>query len=320
MIISAKAGEFEAGISKEGSTREHALLSFALGIKQMIVLVNKMDDASVQYKQERFIEIVDYATSSLRKIGFKAENIQFVPVSGWLGENLAVPSTNMPWYKGPTAAGAVDMLSAPKRAHDKPLRLPINEVFKISGIGTVVSGRIESGVVKAGMTISIQPAGIVAEVKSVEQHRQSLKEGIPGMTVGICLRGVPAKDVKRGMVLGPSVKDAPSVVTKFIAQMMVINHPGEIRVGYTPIVDCHTSHVACKIVELVEKKEKKGGSVSNPPSIKNGDTAIIAFIPQKPLCLETFKTYAALGRFAVRDSQKTVAVGIVTSIETKSTD
>lgn len=318
LVISAKAGEFESGISKEGSTKEHALLSFAFGIKQLIVLVNKMDDPTVSFKKDRFEEIVSNGTSFLTKIGFKKENIQFVPVSGWKGDNLVKPCEQLKWYSGPTAEGAIDLLSVPKRPVEKPLRIPIQDVFKISGMGTVVSGRVESGVVKAGMQICIMPAGIVAEVKSVEQHRQPLKEGVPGQTVGINLRGVSAKEVKRGFVVGPVGKDAPSVVTKFTAQMMVLNHPKEIRVGYTPVVDCHSNHVSCKIVEIVDKKEKKGTLTLNPVSIKNGDTATCVFVPQKPICMETFKSFGQLGRFAVRDMQKTVAVGIVTSIETSN--
>merc|ERR1712070_72167 len=250
LIVASSTGEFEAGISKDGQTREHALLAYTLGVKQLIVAIN-------------MIEV----------------------------------STNCPWYKGweketkakvtgKTLLEAIDNIDPPSRPSDKPLRLPLQDVYKIGGIGTVPVGRVETGTIKAGMVVTFAPAGVTTEVKSVEMHHEQLPEGLPGDNVG------------------------------FNAQVIVLNHPGQVGAGYAPVLDYHTAHIACKFGELLEKIDRRSGKSieASPKYIKSGDAAIVKMIPSKPMCVEAFTEYPPLGRFAVRDMRQTVAVGVIKSV------
>lgn len=299
LMISSQAGEFESGISKEGSTKEHAMLARTLGVSQMIVCLNKQDHPSVNYSEERYNEIKKEATNFLKKTGYKTDNIPFVPISGWTGENLREKThkdtgkDNMPWYKGPTLIGALDSMQPPERPLDKPLRLPINDVFKISGIGTVPVGRVETGVLKPGNMLRFTPGGLTSECKSVEMHYTQLEKAIPGDNVGLSVRNIPAKDLKKGYVISNDKDDPAKEVESFVAKVIVLNHPNQINAGYTPIVDCHTSHIACKFDTLVAKVDRRTGKTmeENPPSIKSQDCALIKMIPQKPMCVETLQDY-----------------------------
>merc|ERR1711983_148448 len=245
-------GGFEAGISKDGQTREHALLAYTLGVKQMIVACNKMDDKTVKYAEARYKEIKAEVSQYLKKIGYKPMKIPFVPISGWEGDNMLEKSTNMPWYKGPCLLDALDNVNPPKRPTDKALRLPLQDVYKIGGIGTVPVGRVETGVIKPGITACFAPAMIMAEIKSVEMHHESLPEALPGDNVGFNVKNVSVKDVRRGYVASDSKKDPAKATDFYKAQVIILNHPGEIRAGYTPVVDCHTAHIACKFEVLEE--------------------------------------------------------------------
>lgn len=319
LIIASPTGEFEAGYAKDGQTREHALLAYTLGVKQMIVCVNKMDDKSVKYSKSRFEEITEEFSKFLAKIGYKPAKIPFIPISGWVGDNMIEPSKNMDWYKGDTLLGALDKIRPPKRPTDKPLRLPLQDVYKIGGIGTVPVGRIETGILKPGMVVTFAPVQITTEVKSVEMHHESLPEALPGDNVGFNVKNVSVKDIKRGMVAGDSKNDPPCGVKSFKAQVIVLNHPGQIRAGYSPVLDCHTAHIACKFQKLNEKVNKRTGAVVDEgvetKFIKTGDACIVDLVPSKPMCVEPYKDYSPLGRFAVRDMRQTVAVGIIKSTE-----
>jgi elongation factor 1-alpha len=319
LTISAQGGEFEAGISKEGQTKEHALLAYTLGVREMIVSVNKMDHPSVNYSEERFKEIQDEAKVFLKNAGYKPEKIQFVPISGWTGENMKEKSDKLPWYKGPTLLGALDSLPVPTRPFDKPLRLPINDVYKISGVGTVPVGRVETGIIKAGMQIAFTPGKQVAECKQVEMHHEVLPEAGPGDNVGFNVKGIDSKELKRGNVASDAKNNPASEVTDFLAQVVVLNHPGNIAAGYTPVVDCHTAHIACKFQEIKTKLDKRTGKVveENPAHIKTGDAAMIVLTPTKPMVVEVYQNFAPLGRFAVRDMKQTVAVGVIKEITKK---
>merc|ERR1712159_828451 len=209
LVVASGQGEFEAGISKEGQTREHALLSFTLGVKQMIVGVNKMDDGSVMYAQARYDEIKEEVTSFLKKVGYKPAKIPFVPISGWVGDNMIERSENMGWYKGPTLLEALDAVNPPKRPVDKPLRLPLQDVHKIGGIGTVPVGRVETGVLKPGMVVTFAPAQVTTEVKSVEMHHTSMPQAVPGDNVGFNVKNVSIKEIKRGNVASNAKNDPP---------------------------------------------------------------------------------------------------------------
>mmetsp|Transcript_2968 Transcript_2968/g.6674 ORF Transcript_2968/g.6674 Transcript_2968/m.6674 type:complete len:442 (+) Transcript_2968:69-1394(+) len=317
LVIDSSQGGFEAGISKDGQTREHALLAFTLGVKQLIVATNKMDDNTVKYAESRYEEIKSEVSGYLKKVGYKPMKIPFVPISGWAGDNMIEKSTNMPWYKGPYLLEALDNLTPPKRPSDKPLRLPLQDVYKIGGIGTVPVGRVETGVIKPGMVVQFAPGGVQTEVKSVEMHHEALPEAVPGDNVGFNVKNVSVKDIKRGNVASNS-KDDPAVgCASFNAQVIIMNHPGQIQNGYAPVLDCHTAHVACKFAKITEKMDRRTGKKleDEPKFVKNGDAAMVDLVPTKPMCVETFSEYPPLGRFAVRDMRQTVAVGVIKSVD-----
>merc|ERR1712032_86070 len=321
LMISSQAGEFESGVSKEGQTKEHAVLAFTLGVKQMVVGINKMDHPSTLYSKERYEEIKKEATTFLKKSGYIVANIPFVPFSGWTGENIKEKANkegkdNMPWYNGPTLIGALDGMTAPERPVNKPLRLPINDVFKISGIGTVPVGRVETGVLKPGMIVRFTPSNLTSECKSVEMHHETLPQAVPGDNVGFSVRNISVKDIKRGFVCSNDKEDPALEAESFNAQVIVLNHPNQIRPGYSPVLDCHTSHTACKFEKIMSKVDRRSGKTleENPEFIKTQDAAMVKLIPTKQMCVETFKDYPPLGRFAVRDMKQTVAVGVIKEV------
>jgi elongation factor 1-alpha len=320
LVIASGTGEFEAGIAKNGQTREHALLAFTLGVKQLIVCVNKMDDKSVNYSEARFLEIQKEVQNFIKKIGYNPDRVPFVPISGWNGDNMLEKSPNMPWWKGGTLLDALDNIKPPKRPVDKPLRLPLQDVYKIGGIGTVPVGRVETGVLKPGMIVTFAPAMVTTEVKSVEMHHEALKEAVPGDNVGFNIKNVAVKDLRRGNVCSDSKNDPAKPTVNFTAQVIILNHPGQIHAGYTPVLDCHTAHIACKFSELKEKVDRRSGKKleDNPKAVKSGDACIAVLTPTKPMCVEGFKDYPPLGRFAVRDMRQTVAVGVIKSVNKKA--
>jgi len=313
LVVASGTGEFEAGIAKNGQTREHALLAYTLGVKQLIVVVNKMDDKSVNWSETRYNEIKSEVSGFIKKIGYNPEKVPFVPISGWLGDNMLEKSSNLTWYKGPTLLEALDGVDPPKRPTDKPLRLPLQDVYKIGGIGTVPVGRVETGILKPGMTVTFAPSGLSTEVKSIEMHHEALTQAIPGDNVGFNVKGLSIKDIRRGFVAGDSKNEPPAETESFVAQVIVLNHPGLIHAGYAPVLDCHTAHIACKFEELQAKVDRRTGQASepNPKNIKSGDAALVKLVPSKPMCVESFANYPPLGRFAVRDMRQTVAVGVI---------
>eukprot|EP01094_Clydonella_sp_ATCC50884_P020854 TRINITY_DN442_c2_g1_i1.p1 TRINITY_DN442_c2_g1~~TRINITY_DN442_c2_g1_i1.p1 ORF type:complete len:447 (+),score=136.61 TRINITY_DN442_c2_g1_i1:41-1381(+) len=320
LVVASGQGEFEAGIAKNGQTREHALLAYTLGVKQLIVAVNKMDDKSVNYSKDRFEEIKKEVSGFIKKIGYNPAKVPFVPISGWVGDNMLEKSTNMPWHTGGTLLEALDNVTPPKRPIDKPLRLPLQDVYKIGGIGTVPVGRVETGILKPGMVVTFAPAQVTTEVKSVEMHHTQVPQACPGDNVGFNVKNVSVKDIRRGFVAGDSKNDPPAGAKDFTAQVIVLNHPGQIHAGYAPVLDCHTAHIACKFSELLEKVDRRTGKKveDQPKMVKNGDAAIVLMVPSKPLCVESFSQYPPLGRFAVRDMRQTVAVGVIKAVTRES--
>jgi len=328
LMIASGVGEFEAGYAKTGQTREHALLAFTLGVKQIIVCINKMDDKSVAYSQKRYEEIKDEVAKFLMKVGyavFKQDKatkkitewlVPFIPISGWTGDNMMEKSDKMKWYKGPCLLEALDAIKPPKRPTEKPLRLPLQDVYKIGGIGTVPVGRVETGILKGGMVVTFAPVNLSTEVKSVEMHHETLEQAVPGDNVGFNVKNVSVKDIKRGMVAGDSKTDPPLGVASFEAQVIVLDHPNRIMAGYTPVLDCHTAHIACKFNALISLMDKRTGKKveDNPKFLKSGQAGIVEMMPSKPLCVESYAEYPPLGRFAVRDMRKTVAVGVIKSV------
>ncbi|XP_078279141.1 elongation factor 1-alpha 1-like [Rhinoraja longicauda] len=331
LVVAAGVGEFEAGISKNGQTREHALLAYTLGVKQLIIGVNKMDSTEPPYSRDRFDEIKKEVTTYIKKIGYNPATVAFVPISGWNGDNMLEPSPNMTWFDswvvtrknesttGTTLLQALDAIQPPERPLKKPLRLPLQDVYKIGGIGTVPVGRVETGILKPTMLVQFAPNGLVTEVKSVEMHHEALPEALPGDNVGFNIKNVSVKDIRRGFVAGDNKCDPPMEAAEFTAQVIILNHPGQISIGYSPVLDCHTAHIACKFSELKEKIDRRSGKKLEdlPKFIKSGDAAIVTMMPRKPMCVESFSEYPPLGRFAVRDMRQTVAVGVIKAVSKK---
>lgn len=320
LVIAAGVGEFEAGIGKEGQTREHALLAYTMGIKQVIVAINKMDACG--YSEERFTDIKKEVVDYLKKIGFQEKNVNVVAYSGFVGDNLIERTDKMPWYKGDTLLEALDKVDPPVRPLDKPLRLPLQDVYKITGVGTVPVGRVETGVIRPGMLVTFAPGNLTTECKTVEMHHQQLEEAIPGDNVGFNVKNVSIKDIRRGNVVGDSKNDPPKEALSFNAQVIVLNHPNKIQAGYCPVLDCHTSHIACKFEKLLSKIDRRSGKEieAEPKEVKNQEAAIVQMVPQKSMVVETFAEYPPLGRFAVRDMKQTVAVGVIKLVEKKTGD
>nr|CDQ04680.1 Bm5196, isoform a [Brugia malayi] len=281
------------------------------------------------FSEARFGEVTTEVSNYIKKIGYNPKSIAFVPISGFNGDNMLEPSTNMPWFKGwsverkdgivtgKTLLEALDSVVPPQRPTDKPLRLPLQDVYKIGGIGTVPVGRVETGILKPGMIVTFAPQNLTTEVKSVEMHHEALQEALPGDNVGFNVKNISVKDIRRGSVASDSKNDPAKETKMFTAQVIIMNHPGQISAGYTPVLDCHTAHIACKFAELKEKVDRRSGKKveDNPKSLKSGDAGIIDLIPTKPLCVETFTEYPPLGRFAVRDMRQTVAVGVIKNVD-----
>jgi elongation factor 1-alpha len=290
-------------------TKEHMFLSMTLGIKQIIIAINKMD--MEDYSEDRFNEVKEEVSTLLKSIGRNPAETTFIPLSAFEGDNITEQSSNTPWYKGPTLLEALDALSAPEKPTDLPLRIPIQDVYSITGVGTVPVGRVETGVMKKADNVIFEPAGASGEVKSIEMHHEQFEIAEPGDNIGFNVRGVGKNDIRRGDVAGHT-SDAPKVAKQFTAQVVVLQHPGVITVGYTPVFHCHTSQTACTFLELTAKLDPATGQPKekNPDFIRTGDAAIVEIQPTKPMVLEEAKDIPQMGRFAIRDMGQTVAAGV----------
>ena len=301
----------------QAQTREHAQLAKVLGIGQLIVGVNKMD--AVNYDVEKYNAVKSQLTSFLQTIGYDTSKILFVPYSAIQGDNVKEKSDKMAWYNGPTLLAALDTITPPLKLTDKPLRLPIQDVYTISGFGTVPVGRVESGVMKPGDQVIIMPGGVKTEIKSIEMHHQQLQKAEPGDNVGFNIKNIDKKEIHRGDVIGP-VSNPPTVADEFVGQIIVLNHPTAIAPGYTPVFHIHTMQIAATITEIIEKKDPKTGATlqKNPEFIKTGDAAVIRVKPSKPVVVEKSSDFSRLGRFAIRDMGQTVAAGVVIDVVKKA--
>ncbi len=294
-------------------TKEHIFLSRTLGVNQLIVAINKMD--IVKYDQNRFEEVKKQVQNLLKTVGYKVDEVQFVPIASYPGDNVVKKSENMPWYNGPTLIEALDNLKEPEKPTTLPLRLPIQDVYNITGVGIVVVGRVETGVLKVGDKVIAVPGregkGVPGEIKSIEMHHEPLQQAEPGDNIGINVRGFGKKDVARGDVIGHP-DNPPKLAQEFTAQIVVLNHPTVITAGYTPVFHIHTAQVACQFVTIEKKLDPRTGQVlqENPDFIKNGDAAIVKIRPTRPLVIERQKDIPQMSRFAIRDSGTTVAAGM----------
>jgi elongation factor 1-alpha len=320
LVVSGKRGEFEAGVGPGGQTKEHAYLAMTLGVPSLIVCVNKMDDESVKYSEDRYNEVKDEVGGFLASIGYKQADVPFIPTSALDAANLKEKTPDLtPWYKGPSLLEALDLVELPPKPTDKPLRVPINDVYSIKGVGTVPVGRVETGIMKTGQQVTFMPPNKTGEVKSIEMHHEIMKEAVPGDNIGFNIRGIDRKDLGRGDVAGPTDKP-PTVAEDYTGQVMVIQHPSAITVGYTPVIHTHTAQVACRFDEILQKLDQRSGQVieEKPDFVKKGESMIAKLVPLKPMVIESYKEFPQLGRFAVRDMGMTVAVGIVQKVTAKT--
>ncbi len=294
-------------------TKEHIFLSRTLGVGQLIIAVNKMD--MVKYDQAKFEDVKKQVQALLKTVGYKADEIPFIPIASLVGDNVVKKSENMSWYTGKTLLEQIDEFTPPEKPTNLPLRMPIQDVYNITGIGVVPVGRIETGIMKVGDKVIAMPGregkGVSGEVKSIEMHHEQMPQAEPGDNVGLSVRGFGKKDLQRGDVLGHE-SNPPQVATEFTAQLVVLNHPTVVTVGYTPVFHIHTSQVACRIEAILKKLNPATGEVlaENPDFIKNGDAAIVKVKPVQPVVIEKQKEIPQLSRFAIRDSGTTVAAGM----------
>ena len=318
LVVSGKKGEFEVAVGPGGQAREHAYLARTLGVKNLVVAINKMDDQTVKYSEERYKECRKELEGLLKTVGFDVSKVPFVPTSGWLGDNLSKKSTNTPWYKGVTVYDALNDFIPPPKPLDKPLRVPIQDVYTITGVGTVPVGRVETGVVKDGDKVIFNPSGKLGEVKSIETHHVRMAKAEPGDNIGFNIRGVAKNEIGRGEVMGHTDKP-PTIAKEFIGQIIIIYHPTAIAAGYTPVLHAHTATVGVTFEELIKKIDPRTGQVveEKPSFLKVGDSALVKMKPLHNMVLEAFSDIPELGRFAIRDMGSTVGVGVVKEIITK---
>lgn len=300
-------------------TKEHMFLARTLGVKQLIVAINKMDDTKPPYDKAKYEAVKDEMAKLAKSVGYKEEQLQFVPVSAFVGDNVKEKG-KLDWWTGDSILKAIDNFIIPKKPTDLPLRWPIQDVYTIKGVGTVPVGKIETGVMKPGQQLifrpSTKPGGATGEVKTIEMHHEQISQGEPGDNVGVNMRGINKNEIRRGDVAGPT-NDPPTIAKSFIAQIMVLNHPSVITKGYTPVFHCYTSQVACRFEEIQKKLDPRTGQVKeeNPDFIKTGDAAIVKIVPTRPMVIESSKKIPQLGRFAIRDMGQTVAAGVCLEVE-----
>ena len=310
LIVAAGERDEKGGLMPQ--TKEHVFLAWTLGIKQLIVGINKMD--VMKYDQKKYEETKGLLEGLFKIVGFRPEQLMYLPVSGLKGDNVKEKG-GLGWWTGPTLLQALDEFKMPEKPTQLPLRLPLQDVYSITGIGTVPVGRVETGILKVGDKVVFEPAGVSGEVKTIEMHHETMPQAEPGDNIGFNVRGVGKDDIKRGDVCGHPDKP-PTVAKEFTAQIVVLNHPSAITVGYTPVFHAHTAQVACKFVELISKLDPKTGKIleKNPTFLKTGDAGVVRIEPTRPLVLEPFKEIPHLGRFAIRDMGTTVAAGMVVNV------
>lgn len=306
--------------SVQPQTKEHVWLLRTMGVRHLCVLVNKMD--VVDYDEARFNKTVEEVKAVIQQAGYPADTTPFIPGSALMGEGVTKKSDKLAWYKGPTVLEQIDKFPAPEKPTNLPMRMPIQDVYDITGIGTVPVGKIETGIMKVGQKVVVIPGrsgtGIPGEIRSIEAHHEQLKEAEAGDNVGINIRGVGKKDMTRGDVVCDAAEPA-SMVEEFEAQVAIINHPTVIAKGYTPVFHVHTAQVPCQFVEIKAKLDPASGQVAeeNPDFLKNGDVAIVKIKPIGNLVMESADKNPNMARFAIRDAGVTVAAGVCKSLVAK---
>ncbi|MEA1905046.1 MAG: translation elongation factor EF-1 subunit alpha [Candidatus Hadarchaeota archaeon] len=291
-------------------TREHAALAYTLGVGQMVVSINKMD--LVEYKDDVYKKLKSDLIDLLKGIGYaKPEEFTYVPTSAYHGENVTKPSEKMGWHEGPTVLQALEELKETKKPVGKPLRIPIQDVFSITGVGTVPIGRVETGQIKVGDELVFEPSGASGKVKSIEMHHESLQQAGPGDNIGFNVRGISKDQIKRGDVAGHG-DNPPTVARELTAKIIVLAVPTYVAPGFTPLFHSHAVHVPGRIEEILQKIDPRTGEVveEKPEYLKKGEAGVVRIIPAKPFVIERVSDIPELGRFAVRHGGQTVAAGM----------
>merc|ERR1719461_2296165 len=358
LMVPANKGGFEISIAKgnhkkqevQGQTRQHARLCHLLGIEQLIVGVNKMDEKSCNWSQERFNEIKGEVDKMLTKIGYKTKKIPFIPMSGFLGVNLtdkgnAIRDEKMPWYKGwkvsikkeeiegKTLYDALEnVCRPPKRDKKKPFRMPVSGVYKIKGVGDVITGRIEQGQLTPNTMVKFAPTGVDGKAFSIEMHHKTVPKAGPGDNVDVNVKNLDKDNMpKVGDVMYIDGEDGdddpPGAVDTFRAAVFVQDHPGQLRCsqggrgGFTPSIHVRTAKAPCQMLEILWKRGKSTSNtkVECPQYIEAGDEAEVIFKPKMPLCVDAYDVCKPLGRMAAMDSNSLIMLGRVLEA-TKKTD
>jgi elongation factor 1-alpha len=303
-------------------TIEHLKLSKIFGVGQLVIAVNKMDISGVDWSETRYNEVVEEVKKNAAQAGWPVDKLRFLPIAALPGDNIAKKTEKMSWWTGDSLLEAINKFEVPQKPTDLPLRLPIQDVYNITGIGVVPVGRIETGVMKIGDKVTVVPGregkGISGECKTIEMHHEQVKEAGPGDNIGFNVRGIGKKDIARGDVLGHS-DNVPSVVTEFTAQVVIMSHPSVVTVGYTPVFHIHTAQIACQFVEIIKKMDPATGNevTENKDILRNGDAAIVRLRPVQPLVIEKNSEIPQMSRFAIRDSGVTVAAGMCMDLTKK---
>jgi len=313
LTVSAKDGV-------QPQTKEHLWLLRTMGVQQVNVNINKMD--AVDYKEEAYNKAKADVSVILKQVGINPEKVTFLAISAFLGDNVAKKSDKMPWYKGPTLMEMFDLLEEPKKPITLPMRMPLQDVYEITGIGVVPVGKIETGIMKVGQKVIILPGrsgkGVPGEIKTIEMHHEAMPEAQAGDNVGINIKGIGKKDVARGDVVCDAAKPA-TIAEEFTAQIAVINHPTVIAKGYTPVFHVHTAQVPCQFMEIIKKIDPKTGQASTEKVdfLKNGDVAVVKLKPMGNLVIEKQADNPNMSRFAIRDAGATVAAGVCIDLKAK---
>lgn len=315
IVVPAAVGEFEAHVDS-GRTREVALACFTMGIKHVAVLVTKIDDTSVDDANARFEEIKKVTNGYLKEVGYKQNTVPFVPINGLTGDNLVSRAATTGWYSGKTFIESIDAMGPMPRPAEKPFRMPVLQVFEHEDAGTVILGRVETGSVRVGLKVLFSPSGFIGQVSSIQNDGDQINEAKGGDIVSVALgNSVAAQDIKRGMVASSASEEPASAAETFLAQVVIFDHPGSIRAGYCPAIAIHTAQVPCEFEELISVLDRKTKTEeANPEKAKSGEVVTVRLRPREPVCVEAFSAYPSLGRFAVRDHNRTIGVGVVKEV------
>ncbi|XP_065839106.1 eukaryotic peptide chain release factor GTP-binding subunit ERF3A-like [Oscarella lobularis] len=313
LVISARKGEFETGFERGGQTREHATLAKTAGVKHLVVLINKMDDPTVVWSQERYDECKTKLTPFLKKIGFNPKtDIYYMPVSGLTGANLKEPLAEglCPWYTGPPFISYLDSLQSLTRNSEGPLRLPITEKHK--DMGVIILGKVESGVLNRAEPLLLMPNKVEVDALQVLFDDTEVQQATSGKTVKVKLRGVEEEDLSPGFVLCPI--GAPChVARRFQAQVVILEHKSIICAGYSAVLHVHACVEEVQFEQLLGLIDKKTGEKSKrrPRFVKQDQICVAQLRTAGVICIEPFHSFPQMGRFTLRDEGKTIAVGKV---------